>query len=97
MIETEERYSKLKTLLDGDKEGFPRRYIFKFVCDNSPELPTETLSFEADCKQLQALGRRESAKGSHVALTYSLQAGSSDEIIAVLKRIEKIRGLRVIL
>jgi len=89
-------YSTLRELLS-EEEKFPLQYLHKFIGKNSPVFLTGVKGLEAAFPKLKEQSRRESGAGAHVALTFSFEAASADEVIQVLEATEVLPELVLVL
>lgn len=95
MIQTEQ-FRRLKALLE-EQETFPFDFTLKFIGRNTERFQKGLSDFESAHPILKMQTRRESAKGNHLAMTYTFLARNADHIIATLEQVAKIEDVMVIL
>ncbi len=91
-----DKFSRLKALLE-EQETFPFDFTLKFIGKNTDRFQKGVSLFESAHPILKMQARRESAKGNHLAMTYTFSARSADHIIATLEQVAKIEDVMVIL
>lgn len=91
-----EQFSRLKALLE-QQETFPLDFTLKFIGRNTDRFQKGLQLFENAHPILRMQTRRESAKGNHLAMTYTFSARNADHIIATLEQVAKIEDVMVIL
>jgi putative lipoic acid-binding regulatory protein len=91
-----EQFSRLKALLE-EQESFPFDFTLKFIGRNTDRFQKGLENFEQAHPILRMQTRRESAKGNHLAMTYTFSARNADHIIATLEQVAKIDDVMVIL
>lgn len=91
-----EQFRRLKALLE-EQETFPFDFTLKFIGRNTDRFQKGLAHFESAHPILKMQTRRESAKGNHLAMTYTFTARNADHIIATLEQVAKIEDVMVIL
>ena len=86
MGDNEEKWKKLKHLLDNHEE-FPLKYYFKFIvkAESIDELNELFSGEETDIK--------DSKNGNYKSFTLTKTVESSDEVIEIYKKTQGIEGL----
>lgn len=88
-METNEKYLKLKELLEENKT-WPLRYMFKFIIPNSDgKVDIAKALMPKDSK----LNFKHTASLKYVSMTCVTNMKSSDAIIALTKKLEDIEGV----
>jgi putative lipoic acid-binding regulatory protein len=95
-MDTSQQFSRLKALLE-QQEKFPFDFTLKFIGRNTDRFQRGISLFESSHPILKMQTRRESAKGNHLAMTYTFSARNADHIIATLEQVAKIEDVMVIL
>ena len=89
-------YQTLRSLLL-ELETFPHHYVHKLIGKNSPSFLAAVKEMEIHFKQLTERSRRQTASGSHIALTFEFLAANVDEIIDLLRYTDGLPDLQVVL
>jgi putative lipoic acid-binding regulatory protein len=89
-------YGRLKALLE-DQETFPLQYTFKVIGKNTRDFGSGLAEFEAQFPNLVRQGKRESAEGAHISVTYSVLARDASEITWLYEQASEIRDVRILL
>lgn len=89
-------YLKLRELLI-EQNQFPTNFVVKFIGKNSSSFHSGVRAFESEHQSLKSVSKRESAKGTHLALTYNFTAPSADSIIEILQRVAQIADVEIVL
>ncbi len=88
-VKTIDEYAKLSELLEEDKT-WPRQYMFKFIVPFSPDSIRET---EALFKEDAKITMRESKTLKYMSITAKQMVDSAQEVIAVYRNAESIKGI----
>lgn len=95
----QDMYQRLRELLE--KESYPHCYVHKFIGYKTAAFAAAVEELEGAFPRATRVGARESGVmsggGQYVAYTYELEAGSADEIIALLEATGRMADLKIIL
>ncbi|TMM28750.1 DUF493 domain-containing protein [Polaribacter aestuariivivens] len=90
MSKKDEFYRKLKAQLD-DTTSFPADYLYKFIVPTTKNQETEV---EALFNNKGAvITTKKSKTGKYVSVSIILKLNTSDEVISLYKKAEKIEGI----
>ena len=90
MSKKDEFYLKLKAQLD-DTTSFPADYLYKFIVPTTKNQETEV---EALFNNKGAvITTKKSKTGKYVSVSIILKLNTSDEVISLYKKAEKIEGI----
>lgn len=90
------QYDKLRELLEA-QETFPFQYTHKFIGRNTQAFLDSVSALEKQFPKARRVTERKSGDNQHLALTYTLEADSADDVISLLQATSLLNDLRVIL
>ena len=89
---------QLRELLQN--EQYPLNYVHKFIGRKTDEFFNDVGEFESKFTKATRVSERESAptgENIYVALTYTFEANSADEVIEILEAASALKDLKIIL
>lgn len=92
-------YDRLRELLtcQAERDGLPIRYMHKFIGKNSAAFTQGVAELETRFSNLEKQSVRHTHSQGHLALTYTFEAHTVEEIITVLRATDEIADLIIVM